>query len=38
MGQDSEKQYNKPAKSSSGVAGFTGRKEAVLRSDIVKHK
>ena len=38
MDQALEKQYNKPAKSSSGVIGFTRRKEAVCRWNIIKHE
>ena len=38
MDQTLEKQYNKLTKSSSGVIGFTRRKEAVCRWNIIKHE
>ena len=33
-----EKEYNKPAKGPSGIIGFTRRKEAVLKWDLIKHE
>ena len=33
-----EKAYNKPAKSSSGIIGFTRRKEAVCKWNLIKHE
>ena len=38
MDQALEKQYNKPAKGPSGVIGFTRRKEAVCKWNIIKHE
>ena len=37
MDQALEKQYNKPAKVKSGIIGFSRRKEAVCKQNIVKH-
>ena len=33
-----EKAYNKPAKSSAGIIGFTRRKEAVCKWNLIKHE
>ena len=33
-----EKQYNKPAKGPSGIIGFTKRKQAVCKWNIIKHE
>ena len=33
-----EKTYNKPAKSSAGIIGFTRRKEAVCKWNLIKHE
>ena len=33
-----EKEYNKPAKSQAGIIGFTRRKEAVCKWNIIKHE
>ena len=38
MDQALEKQYNKPAKDPSGVIGFTKRKQAVCKWNIIKHE
>ena len=38
MDQALEKEYNKPAKSSSGIIGFTRRKEAVCKWNLIKHE
>ena len=38
MDQALEKQYNKPAKGSSGIIVFTRRKEAVCKWNIIKHE
>ena len=38
MDQALEKEYNEPAKSSSGIIGFTRRKEAVCKWNLVKHE
>ena len=38
MDQALEKQYNKPAKSSFGIIGYTRRKEAVCKWNLIKHK
>ena len=38
MDQALEQLYNKPAKSSSGVIGFSRRKEAVCKWNILKHE
>ena len=38
MDQALEKQYNKPAKGQSGIIGFSRRKEAVCKWNIVKHE
>ena len=38
MDQALEKAYNKPAKSSSGIIGFTRRKEAVCKWNLIKHE
>ena len=38
MDQALEKAYNKPAKSSAGIIGFTRRKEAVCKWNIIKHE
>ena len=38
MDQALEKQYNKPAKGPSGIIGFTRRKEAVCKWNIIKHE
>jgi len=37
MDQALEKQYNKPAKSSSGIIGYTRRKAAVCKWNLIKH-
>ena len=38
MDQALEKAYNKPAKSSSGIIGFSRRKEAVCKWNLIKHE
>ena len=38
MDQALEKAYNKPAKSSAGIIGFTRRKEAVCKWNLIKHE
>ena len=38
MNQALEKAYNKPAKSSAGIIGFTRRKEAVCKWNLIKHE
>ena len=38
MDQAPEKQYNKPGKGQSEIIGFSRRKEAVCKGNIVKHK
>ena len=38
MDQALEKQYNKPAKGPSGIIGFSRRKEAVCKWNIIKHE
>ena len=38
MDQALEKAYNKPAKSSAGIIGFTRRKETVCRCNLIKHE
>ena len=38
MDQALEKAYNKRAKSSSGIIGFTRRKEAVRKWNLIKHE
>lgn len=38
MDQALEKEYNKPAKSQSGIIGFTRRKEAVCKWNLIKHE
>ena len=38
MDQALEKQYNKPAKGPSGVIGFSRRKEAVCKWNLIKHE
>ena len=38
MNQALEKAYNKPAKSSAGIIGFTRRKEAVCKWKLIKHE
>ena len=38
MDQALESKYNKPAKSSSGVIGFTRRKDAVCKWGLIKHE
>jgi len=38
MDQALEKQYNKPAKSSSGIIGFSRRKTAVCKWNLIKHE
>ena len=38
MDQALVKAYNKPAKSSAGIIGFTRRKEAVCKWNLIKHE
>ena len=38
MNQALEKQYNKPGKGPLGIIGFTRRKEAVCKWNIIKHE
>ena len=38
MDQALEKQYNKPAKGQSGIIGFSRRKEAVCKWNIIKQE
>ena len=38
MDQAMEKAYNKPAKDNSGIVGFSRRKEAVAKWNIIKHE
>ena len=38
MDQALEKAYNKPAKSSASIIGFTRRKEAVCKWNLIKHE
>ena len=38
MEQALEKAYNKPANSSAGIIGFTWRKEAVFKWNLIKHE
>ena len=38
MDQALEKAYNKPAKLSAGIIGFTRRKEAVCKWNLIKHE
>ena len=38
MDQALEKAFNKPAKSSAGIIGFTLRKEAVCTRNLIKHE
>lgn len=38
MDQALEKQYNKPAKSSSGIIGFSRQKAAVCKWNLIKHE
>ena len=38
MDQALKKAYNKPAKSSAGITGFTRRKETVCRCNLIKHE
>ena len=38
MDQALEMQYNKPVKGPSGVIGFTRRKEAVSKWNVIKHE
>lgn len=38
MDQALETKYNKPSKSASGIIGYTRRKEAVCKWDLIKHE